>query len=128
MSITQSERYGSPTLCCLVLKSTVQQWLDELESQTDRRVFNGYKKTKTDGIQAFIDYEGRKTIVIGYDAYKAKCAEPLRQYINQNPDNITMICDESSLIGNMQSQRTKAVLKSKTKHKILLSGTPASGG
>lgn len=128
MSITQSERWDSPVLVCLVLKSTVQQWLDELESQTDRKIFNGYKKTKKDGIQAFIDYEGRKAVVIGYDAYKAKCSEPLRAYINQNPDNVTMVCDESSLIGNMQSQRTKAVLKSKTRHKILLSGTPASGG
>lgn len=128
MSIEQSERYGSPVLVCLVLKSTVQQWLDELSSQTERKVFNGYKKTKADGIQAFIDYDGRKAIVIGYDAYKAKCAEPLRAYINKYPDNVTMICDESSLIGNMQSQRTKAVLKSKTKHKILLSGTPATGG
>lgn len=128
MSIEQSERWNSPVLVCLVLKSTVQQWLDELSSQTERKVFNGYKKTKADGIQAFIDYDGRKAIVIGYDAYKAKCAEPLRQYINHNPDNITMVCDESSLVGNMQSQRTKAVLKSKTKHKIMLSGTPATGG
>lgn len=128
MSIEQSERYDSPVLVCLVLKSTVQQWLDELESQTDRRVFNGYKKTKKDGIDAFIACDERKCIVIGYDAYKAKCAEPLRAYINKHPDNVTMICDESSLIGNMQSQRTKAVLKTKTKHKILLSGTPASGG
>lgn len=128
MSIEQSERWNSPVLVCLVLKSTVQQWLDELSSQTDRRVFNGYKKTKADGIQAFIDYDGRKAIVIGYDAYKARCAKRLREYINNNSDNVTMTCDESSLIGNMQSQRTKAVLKSNTAHKIMLSGTPATGG
>ena len=128
MSIEQSERWNSPVLVCLVLKSTVQQWLDELESQTGRKVFNGYKKTKADGIQAFIDYDGRKAIVIGYDAYKARCAKRLREYINNNSDNVTMTCDESSLIGNMQSQRTKAVLKSNTAHKIMLSGTPATGG
>ncbi len=128
MSIEQSERWNSPVLVCLVLKSTVQQWLDELSIQTERKVFNGYKKTKSDGIDAFIACDERKCIVIGYDAYKAKCAEPLRVYINKHPDNVTMICDESSLIGNMQSQRTKAVLKSSTAHKIMLSGTPATGG
>lgn len=128
MSIEQSERYNSPVLVCLVLKSTVQQWLDELSSQTERKVFNGYKKTKRDGINAFIACSERKCIVIGYDAYKARCAKQLREYINNNSENVTMVCDESSLIGNMQSQRTKAVLKSKTKHKIMLSGTPATGG
>lgn len=127
MSIEQSERYGSPVLVCLVLKSTVQQWLDELESQTDRRVFNGYKKTKNDGIDAFIACSERKCIVIGYDAYKARCAKKLREYINANSNDVTMICDESSLIGNMKSFRTKAVLKSDTAHKILLSGTPHGG-
>lgn len=128
MSIEQSERWNSPALVCLVLKSTVQQWLDELESQTDRRVFNGYKRTKSDGIDAFIACSERKCIVIGYDAYKARCAKKLREYINANSNDVTMICDESSLIGNMKSQRTKSVLKSNTAHKIMLSGTPATGG
>lgn len=128
MSIEQSERWDSPILVCLVLKSTLHQWLEELESQTERKVFNAYKKTKKDGIGPFIDYEGRKVIVIGYDAYKAKCGAPLREYINKNAEKVTMICDESSLIGNRMSERSKAVLKSNTKHKLLLSGTPASGG
>lgn len=128
MSIEQSERWNSPMLICLVLKSTVQQWLDELASQTSRKIFNGYKKTKTDGIDAFIACSERKCIVIGYDAYKARCAKKLREYINANSENVTMICDESSLIGNMKSQRTKFVLKSNTAHKIMLSGTPATGG
>lgn len=128
MSIEQSERWDSDILVCLVLKSTLKQWLDELSSQTGRKVFNGYKKTKKDGIKAFIDYDGKKAVVIGYDAYKAKCAALLRDYINKNAERVTMICDESSLIGRMESERTKAVLKSKTKHKILCSGTPCSGG
>lgn len=128
MSIEQSERWDSDILVCLVLKSTLKQWLDELSNQTGRKIFNGYKKTKKDGIKAFIDYDGKKAIVIGYDAYKAKCAALLRDYVNKNTERVTMICDESSLIGHMESERTKAVLKSKTKHKILCSGTPCSGG
>lgn len=128
MSIEQSERWDSDILVCLVLKSTLRQWLDELSSQTGRKIFNGYKKTKKDGIKAFIDYDGKKAIVIGYDAYKAKCAALLRDYVNKNAERVTMICDESSLIGHVESERTKAVLKSKTKHKILCSGTPCSGG
>lgn len=128
MSIEQSERWNSDILVCLVLKSTLKQWLDELSSQTERKVFNGYKKTKKDGIKPFVDYDGKKAIVIGYDAYKAKCAALLRDYINKNAERVTMICDESSLLGHMESERTKAVLKSKTKHKILCSGTPCSGG
>lgn len=128
MSIEQSERWDSDILVCLVLKSTLKQWLDELSSQTGRKVFNGYKKTKKDGIKAFIDYDGKKAVVIGYDAYKAKCAALLRDYVNNNAERVTMICDESSLLGHMESERTKAVLKSKTQHKILCSGTPCSGG
>lgn len=128
MSIEQSERWDSDILVCLVLKSTLKQWLDELSSQTGRKIFNGYKKTKKDGIKAFIDHDGKKAIVIGYDAYKAKCAALLRDYVNKNAERVTMICDESSLIGHIESERTKAVLKSKTKHKILCSGTPCSGG
>lgn len=128
MSIEQSERWDSDILVCLVLKSTLKQWLDELSSQTGRKVFNGYKKTKKDGIKAFIDYDGKKAVVIGYDAYKAKCAALLRDYVNKNAERVTMICDESSLIGHVESERTKAVLKSKTQHKILCSGTPCSGG
>lgn len=127
-SIELTERWNSLILVCLVLKSTVSQWIDELKEQTDRQVFNGYKKSKKDGVKSFIDATGRKALVIGYDAYKAKSAAELRQYINDNAEQVSMICDESSLIGNMTSERTKAVMKTKTKHRLLLSGTPCSGG
>ena len=127
-SIELTERWNSQILICLVLKSTVSQWTDELQGQTDRQVFNGYKKSKKDGIRAFIDAAGRKALVIGYDAYKAKSAGELRQYINDNEEEVSMICDESSLIGHMTSERTRAVMKTKTKHRLLLSGTPCSGG
>lgn len=127
-SIELTEYWSSPILICLVLKSTVQQWLDELAGQTDRQVFNGYKKTKKDGIKPFIDATGRKCLVIGYDAYKAKSGAELRQYINDNEKDVSIICDESSLIGHMTSERTKAVMKTKAKHRLLLSGTPATWG
>ena len=127
-SIELTERWNSQILICLVLKSTVSQWIDELQGQTDRHVFNGYKKSKKDGVKAFIDATGRKALVIGYDAYKAKSAAELRQYINDNAEQVSMVCDESSLIGHMTSERTKAVMKTKTKHRLLLSGTPATGG
>ena len=127
-SIELSERWDSQILICLVLKSTVSQWTEELAEQTDRQVFNGYKKSKKDGVKAFIDAAGRKALVIGYDAYKAKSAAELRQYINDNAEQVTMTCDESSLIGHMTSERTKAVMKTKVRHRLLLSGTPATGG
>ena len=127
-SIQLTEYWSSPALVCLVLKSTVSQWLEELYNQTERAVFNGYKKTKKDGIEAFIASPDKKAIVIGYDAYKAKCGAKLREYINQHSEDVTIICDESSLIGHVESERTKAVMKTKAKHKLLLSGTPASGG
>lgn len=127
-SIELTERWNSQILICLVLKSTVSQWTEELAGQTDRQVFNGYKKSKKDGVKAFIDATGRKALVIGYDAYKAKSGAELRKYINDNAEQVTMICDESSLIGHMTSERTKAVMKTKTKHRLLLSGTPATGG
>lgn len=127
-SIELTERWNSQILICLVLKSTVSQWTEELAEQTDRQVFNGYKKSKKDGVKAFIDATGRKALVIGYDAYKAKSAAELRQYINDNAEQVTMTCDESSLIGHMTSERTKAVMKTKVRHRLLLSGTPATGG
>ena len=127
-SIELTERWNSQILICLVLKSTVSQWTEELAEQTDRQVFNGYKKSKKDGIRAFIDATGRKALVIGYDAYKAKSGAELRQYINDNEKDVSIICDESSLIGHMASERTKAVMKTKAKHRLLLSGTPATGG
>lgn len=127
-SIELTERWDSQILICLVLKSTVSQWTDELQGQTDRQVFNGYKKSKKDGIRAFIDAAGRKALVIGYDAYKAKSAAELRQYINDNEKKVSMVCDESSLIGHMTSERTKSVMKTKVRHRLLLSGTPATGG
>lgn len=127
-SLALTERWDSLILVCLVLKSTVSQWTDELQGQTDRQVFNGYKKSKKDGIRPFIDATGRKALVIGYDAYKAKSGAELRQYINDNEKDVSIICDESSLIGHMTSERTKAVMKTKAKHRLLLSGTPATGG
>lgn len=128
IELTERETWNTPTLICLVLKSTVSQWIDELQGQTSRQVFNGYKKSKKDGVKAFIDATGRKALVIGYDAYKAKSAAELRQYINDNAEQVSMVCDESSLIGHMTSERTKAVMKTKVRHRLLLSGTPATGG
>lgn len=128
IELTERETWNTPTLICLVLKSTVSQWIDELQGQTDRQVFNGYKKSKKDGVKTFINAAGRKALVIGYDAYKAKSAAELRQYINDNEKDVTMICDESSLIGHMTSERTKAVMKTQVRHRLLLSGTPATGG
>lgn len=127
-SIELTEYWNSPILVCLVLKSTVSQWLEELYNQTERTVFNGYKKTKKDGIEAFIACSDRKCIVIGYDAYKAKCGAKLREYINRHAEDVSIVCDESSLIGHMESERTKAVMDTTARHKLMLSGTPATGG
>lgn len=127
-SIELAERWNNLVLVCLVMKSTLSQWLEELSIQTDRKVFNAYKKSKKDGIQPFIDCADKKCLVIGYDAYKGKCAAELRQYINEHSEEICLICDESSLIGSIDSERTKAVMNTRTEHKLLLSGTPASGG
>lgn len=127
-SIELAKIYGSDILVCLVLKSTVQQWIDELTEQTEMNVFNGYKKTKKNGIIPFIQCSERKALVIGYDAYKTNGCDALRKYICKNSANTTLICDESSLIGHRTSQRTKAVIKTNSEHKIFLSGTPATGG
>lgn len=127
-SICLSNYWNSEILIVLVLKSTTKQWIKELEEETDRKVFNGYKKTKKDGIKCFIDYEGKKALVIGYDAYKAKSSRDLIRYINKNSDKVTIICDESQLIGHDTSLRTKAVMNTRSFHKLFLSGTPAAGG
>lgn len=46
IELTECEEWNTPILVCLVLKSTVSQWLDELYNQTERTVFNGYKKSR----------------------------------------------------------------------------------
>lgn len=127
-SIALAEHWGSEILVCLVLKSTVSQWIEALNEQTDRKVYNGYKKTKKDGIEPFIQCSERKALVIGYDAFKTASSCKLRDYVSKNERSATVICDESSLIGHMESARTKAVMKTKSKHKMMLSGTPATGG
>lgn len=128
-SIEQARRYGSDCIICLVLKSTISQWIACLKEQLPEfKIFDGYKKNKTDGIDSFMSADGKKALVLGYDAYKQKSAKKLREYIGKNSEDFTMICDESSLIGHTNSERTKAVINTKTAHKILLSGTPATGG
>lgn len=127
-SIELTEYWGSEILICLVLKSTLGQWIEELKNQTDRQVFNAYKKSKKDGVQAFMAATGRRALVIGYDAYKTAGMKRLREYITAHAADVTVICDESSMIGHMESQRTKAVLNTKVEHRLMLSGTPATGG
>lgn len=127
-SIALTEYWGSEILICLVLKSTLGQWIEELKNQTDRAVFNAYKKSKKDGVQAFMLATGRRALVIGYDAYKTAGSKKLREYISAHAAHVTMICDESSLLGHMESLRTKTVMKTKVEHRLMLSGTPATGG
>lgn len=50
-----------------------------------------------------------------------------RRKINFNRNQLTLMLDESSLIQNEKSKRSKAILKIKPKNVILLSGTPTGG-
>lgn len=120
-----AERYESRILVIVGPKSLADQWAEEIETQTDRHAYSAYKAK---GVQKFLEDSERKAIFIGYDFYKLKSQESLRKFLKKNADDLTMILDESSLLGNIKSARTKAIMKTDAAHKIFLSGTPASGG
>lgn len=59
-SIALAEHWNSEILVCLVLKSTLNQWIDALKEQTTRAVYNGYKKTKkTESMSLCYTEDGR---------------------------------------------------------------------
>ena len=111
--------YGERVNIVVCQKSKIKDWCEHFkEHYTDYAVFD---LTDKKDMQAFMIYPIYKCIgIINYElAYRRAELRQLKDF--------TMMLDESSMIKNETSKRTKFILSLKPSHTILLSGTPTDG-
>lgn len=103
-------------------KSKIQDWVDHFRDHYKCHCLDLTTKT---GMVAFWQYQDLKAPlpiigVINYDlVWRRKELLQLKDF--------TLMLDESSLIQNHSTKRTKCILKMQPENVILLSGTPTSG-
>lgn len=104
-------------------KSTLGYWVNHFENNYSEN-FTVYDLTKKKSLNQFMEFakEGNKKIIgiINYDIL-------WRRTELKKLSNITLLLDESSLIQNPTSKRTKAAMALNATNVILLSGTPTGG-
>ena len=103
-------------------KSKIQDWIEHFKQYYSMvfTVIDGTKE-KMDFIFKSLEVNVCPTvIVINYELLWRR-----KELLNLS--NFTLMLDESSLIQNSKSKRTKFILKMNPKNVILLSGTPCSG-
>lgn len=111
--------YGERVNIVVCQKSKIKDWCEHFkEHYTDYAVFD---LTDKKDMQAFMIYSIYKCIgIINYElAYRRAELRQLKDF--------TMMLDESSMIKNETTKRTKFILSLKPSHTILLSGTPTDG-
>lgn len=101
-------------------KSKVQDWVDHMCEYYDLDVFD---LTKNKGLEFFMLDIKLNLRVVGVVNYDLVWRRP--ELLNLR--DFTLMLDESSLIGNDTTKRTKFIMKMKPDNVILLSGTPCSG-
>lgn len=114
---------GSKINLVVCQKSKIDDWVNHFIENYDVTVFD---LTKPKELKEFLDlYEDNDqytyVAVINYDLIWRRPPE-LR-----NLKDFTLMLDESSLIANEKSKRSRFILKLKPSNCILLSGTPISG-
>lgn len=110
---------GADTNLVICQKSKVQDWVDHFKRYYGDEV---YDLTAKKDYEAFLRSIGKYSIigVINYDLlWRRKDLMKLQDY--------TLMLDESSLIQNHGTKRTRFILRMKPANVILLSGTPTSG-
>lgn len=109
--------YKMPILI-IAPKSVCFQWLEHFKDW--HKEYKRYNLTNKKDLESFIiDNDNLKVGVINYDViYRRDELLKLKNY--------TLILDESQAISNIQSKRTKAIMKLKFENVLLLSGTPVS--
>lgn len=102
-------------------KSKVQDWVEHFEKYYETDEIGVYDLTKPKQLDAFLhrpDTAYWSIAVINYDlVWRRKI--PMK--------NFTLMLDESSLIQNKSSKRTRSIMRLKPDNVILLSGTPTDG-
>lgn len=119
-SLAKANEINSPAVLVVCQVSQVEEWvLNALRQCKGRTVYNLRNKAEFDG---FMADDGARLGVINYDLVWRKAElKKLKDF--------TLILDESSLISNRSSKRTKFCLKigRNAEGVICASGTPCSG-
>lgn len=98
-------------------KSKIDDWIAHFQDNYSYKVYNLTVKKQCD---EFVRNENKCVGVVNYDLIFRR-----PELLNLNYD--TIMLDESSIIQNRTSKRSKAILKIDTDNVILLSGTPTGG-
>lgn len=106
---------GNDVNLVICQKSKVNDWLNHFKENYN---YNVYDLTKKSNFKWFMSDDCQKVGVINYDIiYRREELFDLQ--------DITLMLDESSIIGNHKTKRTKAIMNLKYINLILLSGTPS---
>ncbi len=108
-------------------KSKIDDWLQHFtDYYPDYAVFDLTQKREMEvfrdmiSTERYSDYDVQIVGVINYDmVFRRKCLLHLH--------NFTLLLDESSLIANENTKRSRFILKMKPESVVLLSGTPTAG-
>ena len=109
-------------------KSKLQDWLNHFELYSDTRRNHNliYDLTDKNALEAFLNVvqdHGYTQRIIGVINYDLIWRRPQLQQL----EKFTLLLDESSLIQNEQTKRSRFILKLNALNVILLSGTPTGG-
>ena len=102
-------------------KSLIPMWINHFKTYYKYQVFDGTKSTQLN--QVLNSYEKLRPfiLVINYDLVFRRDLKSVFRH------DFTLMLDESSMIQNEKTKRTKYILKMHPDNIILLSGTPTSG-
>ena len=109
---------NNPINLVIVQKSKVDDWMDHFKTYYED--YNIYDLTDKKQLDDFLNDNSYKVGIINYDLV-------WRRVELMKLKNFTLMLDESSLIQNESSKRTKFIMKLAATNIILLSGTPCSG-
>lgn len=98
-------------------KSKIQDWIEHFATHYNFTVFDLTKKRQ---LEEFTDGIGKCAGVINYDLI-------FRRSVFARMRGFTLILDESSMIQNETTKRSKFILNMQPDNVILLSGTPTAG-
>ena len=119
------KQHGLVDKCLVVCPlSLIENWENEFEANTDRLLTTPLFGNVDDMVFDF--QQPYDVYVTNYDIL-ARRKEAILPFMN---DRMMVICDEISWIKNFATNRTKATIAigERTKHKIIMSGTPVSQG
>ena len=103
-------------------KSKVADWIEHCEENMPTK-FVTFDLTNKRDYDLFFTWRNAETKKIGIINYDLVFRRPELMSLQ----GFTLLLDESSLIQNNKSKRTKTILKMKASNVILLSGTPVGG-